>query len=368
MKTPVIQNGYLVLVDLSGYTSFLAYSELEHAHRILTELLTLLRGRLTPTLQLAEIEGDALFLYASRERLARGETLLELIESAYVAFRDNLRTMQRAATCPCQACQAARNLDLKFVTHFGEYVLQDFGGTAKPIGSSVNLAHRLLKNPVSETTGWPAYALFTEQALDQMKLQLLADIHKARLEYDHLGTCNVGAIDLIRRYQELTAERTAFLSEKDAHFTIHRRFAAPLPRLWELLNDPELRSVWQVVSDWSPRSRPSGRTSEGAQNHCANSDFLEEVLDWRPFDYFTVRMRRSIIRFLITAELRTDGLHSELRWSIALEGSAPDRLRAALCRFFAQRLVRTAEGFDRLDRLVATELPSPNPGVGTTPS
>ncbi len=36
------QHGYLVLADISGYTSFLAKTELEHAHEILTELLNLI--------------------------------------------------------------------------------------------------------------------------------------------------------------------------------------------------------------------------------------------------------------------------------------------------------------------------------------
>jgi len=33
------QHGYLVLADISGYTSYLAGTELEHAHEVLTELL-----------------------------------------------------------------------------------------------------------------------------------------------------------------------------------------------------------------------------------------------------------------------------------------------------------------------------------------
>ena len=43
-----IQHGYLVLADISGYTSFLAKSELDHAQDILRSILTLLIGELTP--------------------------------------------------------------------------------------------------------------------------------------------------------------------------------------------------------------------------------------------------------------------------------------------------------------------------------
>jgi Protein of unknown function (DUF2652) len=109
VNQPAIHSGYLVLANLLG----------------------LLRSRLTPTLELAEVEGDGLFLYALDDRITRGETLLELIESTYVAFRDKLPTMQRNAVCPCQACQMIPGLDLKFVTHFGEFVLRDLTGAVR---------------------------------------------------------------------------------------------------------------------------------------------------------------------------------------------------------------------------------------------
>jgi hypothetical protein len=62
------------------------------------------------------------------------------------------------------------DLDLKFICHFGEYVLQKISGKEKPLGSDVNLSHRLLKNNVSILTGWRAYALFTEECLTEMKM------------------------------------------------------------------------------------------------------------------------------------------------------------------------------------------------------
>jgi hypothetical protein len=352
---PNIQNGYLVLADLSGFTRFVASTELEHAQGILANLLRLLRGHLTPTLSLAEVEGDALFLFASAERLARGETLLELIESTYTAFRDKQETMKRNATCPCQACQVMPTLDLKFVTHCGEYVLQDLTGAAKPFGSSVNLAHRLLKNCITDLTGWKAYALFTEDALQQMGVRP-EGMFSERVSYEHLGELAIGALDLQSRYGELTAERSVYLGADQAHFTLRRRFATTPAVLWDYLNDLHKRGLWEIGSDWSAQQRPTGRTGSGTHNHCANSDFIEEVLDWRPFDYFTVRWERGICRLMITAELLPDGDCTELRWSIAMEGRAPRALRSAACWFMATRLVRAPERFERLHRMVTSDV------------
>jgi hypothetical protein len=355
MKPPSpIQTGYLVLADLSGFTPFVAGSEIDHAQVILADLIGLLRGRLTPALTLAEVEGDALFLFAPDHRMTRGETLLELIESTYVAFRDRIRMAERNAICPCEACRMIPSLDLKFVTHWGEYVLQEMKGSAKPFGSCVNLAHRLLKNDVAEATGWPAYALFTDRALDRMAVRP-DGMHDQRTEFPHLGECTVSALDLRSRYAELTAGRTSYLPEDEAHFTMRRTYPLPRPRVWELMTDLEARNRWEVGADWSAVGRPSGRSGGGATNHCAASGFLEEQLDWRPFDYFTTMLRYRAVRFRVTGELIERGDETELRWRMALESLLPGPLRGPACRIFARWLMRVPARFEKLDRLVEAE-------------
>jgi hypothetical protein len=50
------QQGYLILADISGFTSFMASAELEHAHAIVGELLELIVKRFSPLLILVEFE------------------------------------------------------------------------------------------------------------------------------------------------------------------------------------------------------------------------------------------------------------------------------------------------------------------------
>jgi hypothetical protein len=357
VNNPPIQTGYLVLADLTGFTHFVAGAEIDHAQVILTNLLDLLRSRLTPTLTLAEVEGDALFLFAPDRRMTRGETLLELIESTYVAFRDRIRMAHRNAVCPCAACRMIPDLDLKFITHWGEYVLQAAEGPAKPFGSCVNLAHRLLKNDVTERTGWRAYALFTDRALDRMGVRP-EGMHEQRVEYPHLGEFTVSASDLRARYEELTAQRTSYLGEEEAHVTVRRRYRVSRARLWELLTDLEKRNAWEVGADWSLVTRPLGRSGKGSANHCAMSGFLEELLDWRPFDYFTTRLSFRAVRLRVTGELleHSQEQETELRWRMSLESLLPGPLRGPACRFFARRLMRVQDRFAKLDRLVEAEI------------
>jgi hypothetical protein len=346
-----IQNGWLVLADLSGFTSFMAATELDHAQGILGNLLGLLRRKLTPTLHLAEVEGDAVFLYAPGHRLKRGETLLELIEHTYVAFRDKQRSMVRTATCPCRACREIPALDLKFVSHCGEYALHELTGTPKPMGSCVNLAHRLLKNGVADETGWRGYALFTQEALERLGIQ--PDGAHVRTEvYEHFGELPLTAIDLDARYRELTAQRRVALTAADAHVTISHRFAAAPPLIWEWLNDPGMREQWLPRSAWHAGHRPTGRTGIGSYNHCSKFNFVEEVLDWRPFDYFTVRFVRPPLTVLITGELNAgESGGTELHYRLRMEGSAPRLVRAGACRLFAERMMKLRDGFTTIEKL-----------------
>ena len=349
MDSP-IQQGYLVLADLSGYTSFLAENELDHSQAILQGLLTLLIEHLTPTMTLAEVEGDAVFVYAPASRLDRGELLLELVEATYTAFRDRQRTMVHNATCPCRACQSIATLDLKFVAHFGSFVPQSVAGRTKPVGSCVNLAHRLLKNGVAEATGWNGYALFTEACLERMGIEP-EQAHWSQEAYEHLGEVRTCSLDLDAAYRASLESRHVELAEEDADVVVDAELAVPPPVTWDWLSDTHKRAQWMRGADWQPAERPGGRMGTRAQNHCATSGFIEHVLDWRPFDYYTVRYTRGPIRFLITARLTPSEAGTRVRWLMKGEAGFPRWMRRPATRLLANRLMKVGESFEALTRL-----------------
>lgn len=137
------QQGFLILADITGFTPFVADTELEHSNEILHDILKDIVAHLTPIFTLAEVEGDAVFVYAPATRFQRGEMVLDVIESCYTSFRDKRNTLQRIRTCNCKACEMAPLLDLKFVVHYGEYILSNVSGKNKPLGTSVNVPYRL---------------------------------------------------------------------------------------------------------------------------------------------------------------------------------------------------------------------------------
>lgn len=197
-----MQTGYLLLADISGYTSFVARTEIEHADVALSFLLETIIEKLNGMLTIAKLEGDAVFAYTEESTVQEGKTLLDLIDQSYAAFRDKATDLYSHATCPCRACKAILTLDLKFILHHGEYVLQQVAGIRDLLGTDVNLIHRLLKNGVSEETGWKGYALFTDRALERM--QCSKDNYFRRCEtYEHLGDVNIYCIDMHVRYEEM---------------------------------------------------------------------------------------------------------------------------------------------------------------------
>ncbi|PYM93033.1 MAG: hypothetical protein DME04_13370 [Candidatus Rokuibacteriota bacterium] len=178
--TRPLAQGYLVLADISGYTSFLTHTELEHAHGIVAELTSLVIARLGDPLRFVELEGDAVFAYAPAAAFADPERLLDMIKACYVAFQLRLDEMRRATTCTCSACAAIGALDLKFIAHLGCFVLQETPTGAKPIGPDVILVHRLLKNRVIEMLGTRAYALLTDALLERAGSTLGPPAHAER--------------------------------------------------------------------------------------------------------------------------------------------------------------------------------------------
>jgi len=199
------QSGYLVLADISGYTSFVAKTEIEHADIALSYLLEAIIEKLRLMFTIAKLEGDAVFAYMETGNLREGKALLELIDQSYLAFRDKAAALFAQATCPCRACKAIPTLDLKFILHHGEYMIQQVAGIHDLLGTDVTLIHRLLKNGVSESTGWQGYALFTDQALEHM--QCSKDSYFKRCEsYEHLGDVNIYCMDMHVRYDEMKAD------------------------------------------------------------------------------------------------------------------------------------------------------------------
>src|SRR5512143_2696415 len=96
------QSGYLALADISGYTSFVAKTEIEHAGLALSYLLETIVENLDDLLSISKHEGDAVFAYVEEGKLENCRRLRELIDQTYLAFRERALGLYEHATCPCR--------------------------------------------------------------------------------------------------------------------------------------------------------------------------------------------------------------------------------------------------------------------------
>ena len=79
------------------------------------------------------------------------------------------------------------------------------------------------------------------------------------------------------------------VARADAQVIFEFDIVAPRQTVWEYLTVPDQREKWWPTDAIIEKSG-NGRRGVGTENHCMHGKnaIVEEVLDWRPFDYFTV--------------------------------------------------------------------------------
>jgi class 3 adenylate cyclase/uncharacterized protein YndB with AHSA1/START domain len=312
-----------LIADISGYTRYLAGVELDHAQDILADLVGTVVTSLRPGFRLAKLEGDAAFTIAPAEKLD-GSLLMDTIERCYFGFRRRRRDVRQATSCECNACLRIPDLNLKFVVHHGVAARQMMAGREELVGADVIVVHRLLKNSVVESEGVSAYALFSQKCVDAMGIDPEALGLRSHVEtYEHVGEVPGWIHDLDRRWQEEEQRQRVIVSAADAAYTLDTHTTAPPQIIWEFITAPGRRTAWQHgVTDVIVEAK-GNRRGVGATNHCMHGKdaVIEEILDWRPYDYLTDRSTMNTpagrVTFLSTMEIEptTGGTIIHLRFA-----------------------------------------------------
>ena len=281
-----------LIADISGYTGYLSDVELDHAQDILADLIGAVVTSLRPNFRLAKLEGDAAFTFATLETID-GSMLLDTLERCYFGFRRRRRDVRQATSCECNACARIPDLDLKFVVHHGVAIRQTVAGRQELLGSDVIVVHRLLKNEVVEKLGMHAYALITQACIDVSDIDPVALGMRQHTEtYDRIGDVPGWAHDLERRWQEEEARGRVFVTPKESILIVSVPTSVPPQVAWEFVTKPGQRMTWQPwVTEVTVEGATGGRRGPGSSNHCLHGKdaVIEEILDWRPFDYVTDR-------------------------------------------------------------------------------
>jgi len=159
-----LKNVSMVLLDISGYTSFIKWHDMSllHAEQIISELLESAIGSLDGLLTLNKLEGDAAFLYTEVEELntAIPKEIIEKVSKSFERFNARQKKLIGSGEggCPCEACCKIDKLKLKAVLHHGEVAVKRLRQFEELAGKDVIIIHRLLKNTIDRNE----YILITE--------------------------------------------------------------------------------------------------------------------------------------------------------------------------------------------------------------
>ncbi|MEX2555194.1 MAG: DUF2652 domain-containing protein [Actinomycetota bacterium] len=354
-----VDRGSLILADISGYTKYLAGVELEHSADILADLINTIVDQMKGQFTLAKLEGDAIFAYAIDHADPEASALVTTVESCYFAFVQRRATIDRATSCTCEACTRIPTLDLKFVVHHGKFAIHEVAGNRELVGPDVITVHRLLKNEIVEKTGIEAYAFFSGDCMEHYGLDAEALTLQPHTEtYDDVGEVPGWVLDLGARWTKEQERRVIYL-KGDEPGVAEMRFEmpAPPPLVWEHMTSPVKRLAWQQDTLDLIQDNPRGARGVGTVNHCVHGDssVYEEILDWKPYRYFTNRTTiMPGITLLFTEEFEPvdGGLRTELVIRMKPES---DEARQALAQMGEQFAAGFAADMATLQGILAAE-------------
>ncbi len=213
------------------------------------------------------------------------------------------------------------DLDFKFVSHFGQFIKHTMAGQEELAGSDVILVHRLLKNEVNARLGGHAYALYSDACIQAMGIDPVAQgLIEHQETIDIIGVVKCWVRDLESAWVAENRRQHNQVSRDDAAAVLEFDIAAPRSAVWEHFTLPGRRPQWRASNGVSEISE-SGRRGVGTIVHCVHGKdiVIEEILDWRPFDYLTLTTllpvpdAPKILMTYVFAETAGGGTHIEIR-------------------------------------------------------
>jgi uncharacterized protein YndB with AHSA1/START domain len=341
-------HGYLLIADITGYTQYLSESELEHAQQVLTVLLELLVERTRPPLIISRLAGDAVISYGLRDNFLTGQTFVEVLEDCYTAFRAAIERMVLNTTCRCNACANIGNLDLKFFVHFGAFALQRIRDRDELVGSDVNLIHRLLKNHVVEQTGFRAYTLYTEAAIQQLGLgEICAAMTPHAETYEHLGEVKLWVQDMHPVWERKRAAGRIAIPADQVLMALTDDFALPPERVWDYLSQPEYRKTLMNTHRHDVVNLNQGRIGPGSVYQCYHGDRLQPqtVLEWQPFERVVTQdiIPMPIPNVTVLIEYRLEPIAAGTRFTQVFGRARGPWLGRLLCNFVLRGMAKQGQ-------------------------
>ena len=199
-----IEKGFIVIVDISGYTNYLkAHNSSQnsnlfkkfinkindgHGEHIISDLLETVINELDGTLTINKLEGDAALFYAIPTNSNEfSEKLINKLITSIKAFNNRINELLFVQSCPCTPCNEIINLRLKCFVHYGEFLIKKIRNFEEIAGQDVIIIHRLMKNSINADE----YILFTKEASKVSRLENLEKLEKRKEPVADFGKINI---------------------------------------------------------------------------------------------------------------------------------------------------------------------------------
>lgn len=187
----------ICIPDMTGFTRFMAESDLAFSRKIIPSLLRSIVASNTLSMSVGEVEGDAILFY----RFGALPSLSELTAQCkkfYEDFNAQLESLKKQFPDDFAKYISTNKLSLKIVLHAADMTSTHIEGMIKLIGEDVVVVHKLLKNSVEDAE----YILFTEKLLshyDQEELNEMLNwdqLKEGKDEYEYIGEIKYKYISL----------------------------------------------------------------------------------------------------------------------------------------------------------------------------
>jgi class 3 adenylate cyclase len=180
----------LIIADISGYSRYMTANAktLAHSQTLITELVESIIEQVQVPLEVAKLEGDAIFLFCRKPKdtarwLEIRTDISRKLLDFFQHFREKISELGRSNTCTCHACTHLEKLRLKIIVHSGEVLFHRVLHFNELAGTDVIIVHRLLKNSVQAEQ----YLLLTEAARRELQFPETMIFKSSSETYEDFG-------------------------------------------------------------------------------------------------------------------------------------------------------------------------------------
>ncbi len=189
---------FFFIPDLTGFTKFMTSTEPEFANKVITVMLNKLISANILAMNVAEIEGDAIFFYR-KGRLPAVNKVAQQSKLIFETFNDVIAKFKESDPDHHKKYLSKNQLGIKVIIHHAYINITKINGRVKLLGEGVILVHKLLKNSINI----PCYILLTDSYLEKLKNKKAVknwfnweNLKRGKDKYEHFGVTYYSYISL----------------------------------------------------------------------------------------------------------------------------------------------------------------------------